>query len=189
MRIKLHSLSIIALASGLLAGCGRDPAPAAAPQAVVASPAPAPANPAPTAKPLPSNLASIAGTWEVDGVAPQPDGVQAYAEDDPRYLGRRITIAADALSWAKGPAGEASTDERCAGPAIQRDADAAHRSFVAQHRGQIDALGMAADATYEVACLDGGEWGPEGAMIADKDGRIAFVWYDSIILRFRRAGR
>jgi hypothetical protein len=182
MRTALTALALV------LAGCGQQPAgaPASSPSQA-ATPGPLRASPAIKKLPvLPTDVAAIAGTWRVDGVAPMPGGVQAFAADDPAYMHAQIRVTNSDIAWIAAPRPDANMRDRCTGPVIQRSDKAAHASFLASHRAQLTAFGMGDAVSYEVACLDGGEWGPEGAMVSDNKGRIAFVWYDGIMLRFVR---
>lgn len=143
------------------------------------------------------DFVELQGRWRVAGVAVLPSAAQAFVADDPAYLGRVMDVSRDLLRWAAGgrPAGAATLSDRCRAPATARLPPRAAAQAAREMRAPLAALGVdrpaSVDNGHEVACLDGGTWGPEaaGGSILFPVARdvMALTWYDGVILRLERA--
>jgi hypothetical protein len=115
---------------------------------------------------LPVAAASVSavGTWTVSKVRNDPSmDVTALVDDDPAYMGAKLTIAPDAIRWAKGRSNGEGTYDDCRRPAFVRTA-----------------------AGLEVLC-DGGDWGPPEAVLRPLSAdRMELEWYDGGVLTLSR---
>jgi hypothetical protein len=107
---------------------------------------------------------SAVGTWTVSQVRNDPSmQVTALVDDDPAYMGAKLTIAPDGIRWAKGASNGEGTYDDCRRP-----------GFV------LTAAGL------EVVC-DGGDWGPPEAVLRPLSrDRLELEWYDGGILTLSR---
>lgn len=143
-------------------------------------------------------IGELSGRWRVTGVAVVPGPVQAFLPNDPAYLGREVVIARESLRWRDAArAGGASLDDRCEGAATVRLPRRAATAAASANRAPLKALGIVAPVAvgngHEVACLQSGHWGPEAAggavLFAPSLQKIAFTWYDGVVLRLERVAR
>lgn len=137
------------------------------------------------------DIAEISGRWRVTGVALMDGPVQAFAPNDPAYMGRVLTITPKRLAWAAGAApGQATLTDTCADPATQRLPAAAAANTARRLSKPLGKLAVPAAHGHEIACLANGTWGPEAAggatLFAASLNRIAFTWYDGVVLRLDR---
>lgn len=132
------------------------------------------------------DFTTLAGRWEVKGVAVAGRGVQALATNDPAYMGQMLDIDADHLAWASAQAPTGATlSDRCDGPVTARQTGAAAGDYDAQFATQLAAFGIEKPDPHAVEC-DSGQWGPEPAggaiLFPAPGGRIAMSWYDGAML-------
>lgn len=136
------------------------------------------------------DIAELSGRWRVTGVALMDGPVQAFVPNDPAYMGRVLTITSKRLSWAATAPGQATLSDVCADPATQRLPAAAATNTARRLSKPLAALAVPPAHGHEIACLASGTWGPEAAggatLFAASLNRIAFTWYDGVVLRLDR---
>lgn len=142
------------------------------------------------------DIRELVGAWRVTGVSVLPARVQAFARNDPAYLGRTMLVTMQQLTWADSARpGAATLDDRCEGPATARLPRAGAGTIAATYRAALSELGVTQPATvnnpHEVACLQAGTWGPAaqgGALLFPiSTAAFALTWYDGVVLRLERA--
>lgn len=189
----------VVAAALVLVGCERPaaaPEPAAAPVGMATAGSAAAAAPvaasAPAAAPAAQGVlrvADIAGTWTVSAVHVLPARVQALVNDDPAYLGEKLTIDAEQMGWANPNKSAATLGDICQAPTLTLAGETFAAALAARGGEPPADLGEGADANaYAVGC-GVGEWGPqpEAAVLArTASGELVMSWYDGAILRLRR---
>lgn len=172
---------------------------AASSQAAAASDAPTtsavrtgPAAVAKTMDPAASTMDfdDMVGRWVVTGVAVPADGVQAFVDDDPAYMGRVMVIDAGRLSWDPAkPAGDATIEDRCERPATLPQTGEAAAGYSRRYAAELRHLRAGAATPHAVEC-DVGNWGPEaagGSVLFPVDAHnFAMTWYDEVVLKLTR---
>lgn len=186
---KLHGLATIGLGIALAAcdagGAGAQANPPRAPAATVRAADPVSAM---------IDFKAMSGRWTVTGVAVGAGPVQAFARNDPAYMGRSLTIAPTALAWEAAPDRGATVGDRCVGPVTERQAGAAAKTYAGRYQAALASLGITAakslGAAHAVECNEGG-WGPEaagGSILFPIDAdNFAMSWYDNVVLKLTRA--
>jgi hypothetical protein len=145
----------------------------------MASPAWSQTIPAPSA---PFAIEQIVGTWQVVGVQVAGGPIQALVNDDPTYMGRRLTISASRIAWAaKGSA----RGESCDTPSVQALGSSLDNAL-GDTPPQDMAAALRATPAYTVACQEK-DWGPSsGAVLAyPAEGELVLSWYDNAVLRLQ----
>ncbi|KPW15617.1 hypothetical protein ACKUFS_02770 [Pseudomonas cannabina] len=122
------------------------------------------------------------GNWRVAGVAVSDSGVQALEDNDPGFVGRRLSFNHDQLAWKTSAS---STDDVCKGPVFHK----LPAMTEAELEPQLHKLGMRKAERYGVECKSG-RWGPfdkeTPTFFLAKDGSLALSWYDGGLLKLVR---
>ncbi|AKF52680.1 hypothetical protein PsyrH_19720 [Pseudomonas syringae pv. syringae HS191] len=122
------------------------------------------------------------GSWHVAGVAVSDSGVQALGDDDPSFMGRRLSFNHDQLAWK---ASANSTEDVCKGPVFHKLPPISG----AELEPQLHKLGIEKAVRYSVECKSG-SWGPfdkeTPAFFLAQDGSLALSWYDGGLLKLVR---
>ncbi len=125
---------------------------------------------------------ALYGSWHVAGVAVSDSGVQALGDDDPSFMGRRLSFSHDQLAWK---ASTDSTEDVCKGPVFHE----LPAMTGAELEPQLHKLGIEKAVRYSVECKSG-SWGPfdkeTPAFFLAQDGALALSWYDGGLLKLVR---
>lgn len=121
----------------------------------------------------------FAGHWRVTGVAVSDDSVQALSDNDPSFMGKRLTVSSSRLAWDKPTV----THDSCVNPRFTRLGTPAP----AELRAQLRKLGLPRPTSFSIRCQSG-SWGPgDGGMIFRGAGGVfAMPWYDGGLLKLAR---
>jgi hypothetical protein len=116
------------------------------------------------AGPAAAETVSAVGSWTVTGVRNDPSmTITALVDDDPAYMGARLTVAANAITWAAGTSNGGGTFDDCAAPRF-----------------------AASGGAIAVTCA-GVPWGPPDAVLKPlAQNRLELTWYDGGILTLTR---
>lgn len=143
-----------------------------------------------------ANIDQFVGTWKITRVHVNPEGVQAFVENDKAIVGSIFSIAASEIKWTVKASAGFTSDDVCkqpsAGPlpAIVKKEEgsaltAALKPFAisASARGPIHRFG----------CVGGGTWGPgevgvTGLFIPIGTKQMVLKWYDGATLLAERSG-
>ncbi|WP_231993955.1 MULTISPECIES: hypothetical protein [Pseudomonas syringae group] len=125
---------------------------------------------------------ALYGSWHVAGVAVSDSGVQALEDNDPSFMGRRLSFNHDQLAW-KASAG--STEDVCKGPVFHKLPTISG----AELEPQLHKLGIEKAVPYGVECTSG-SWGPldkeSPVFFLAQNGSLALSWYDGGMLKLVR---
>ncbi|OCX18520.1 hypothetical protein [Pseudomonas graminis] len=125
---------------------------------------------------------ALYGSWHVAGVAVSDSGVQALEDNDPSFMGRRLSFNHDQLAWK---ASADSTEDVCNGPVFHK----LPAMSGAELKPQLHKLGIEKAVPYGVECKTG-SWGPldkeSPAFFLAQDGTLALSWYDGGLLKLIR---
>lgn len=107
---------------------------------------------------------SALGTWTVTGVRNDPSmQVTALVDDDPSYMGAKLSVSAGAITWNVDATNGQGTYDACAGPRF-----------------------AAAEGGLAVTC-EGSAWGPEPTILTPVSAdRLELGWWDGGILTLTR---
>lgn len=129
-----------------------------------------------------SGESALYGSWHVAGVAVSDLGVQAMVDDDPSFMGRRLSFDHDQLSWKVS---KDLNEDVCKGPVFHK----LPAMSGAETEPQLRKLGIGKAVRYSVECKSG-SWGPfdkeTPVFFLAQDGTLALSWYDGGLLRLER---
>lgn len=115
------------------------------------------------AAPAMAGEVSALGTWTVTAVETDPSmPVTGVGDDDPSYMGAKLTISRGAITWNTAATDGRGTYDACSSP-----------RFAPFARGVV------------VTC--GGEpWGPEATLVPASGNELRLPWFDGGILVLKR---
>lgn len=134
--------------------------------------------------------ASLHGDWSVVRQTVIGNGVQAYGDDDPELIGKRMRLTSDGAAW-DGTAPPLSG--RCADAYF--DSEAPRTTAASELAEPLRRAGASSAGLRDLRFLCMGEasdWGPaseELSLLLLGDGRLALRWFDSLLLVLERRAR
>jgi len=130
----------------------------------------------------------LAGSWRVVQVVVGPGDVQALTANDPAYMGVRLSILAEFLSWDKPGRRDLDLDDRCQQPVVSEKPISGDVVLQKYFGGPVRFPPSRTARSLSLSCNSTSQFGPERPMplLLLKDGRIALPWYDNGLLVLRR---
>jgi hypothetical protein len=136
------------------------------------------------------------GDWQVVGLWVSPDGVAAYAKNDPAVIGSKLRYSDAEVKWTKAASTQFTIDDVCKEPVAGIIEDKAENDKLwAEFSGAAAQFGIksgSASYAHDLLCSGGGKWGPgENApglgtkIFHAGESQLMMQWYDGVILHLK----
>lgn len=135
----------------------------------------------------------FAGKWKITRVHVNPEGVQAFVEDDKAIIGSIFSITPGEIKWVVKASAAFTADDVCKQPAAGPLPESVEKAQGGALTAALARFGVSASARgtiHRFACTGGGTWGP-GNGGADESGglfipvgttQMLLKWYDGATL-------
>jgi hypothetical protein len=152
------------------------------------------ANPDQCADPV-ANVDSFIGNWKITRVHVNPEGVQAFVENDKAIVGSIFSIAASEIKWTGKASDKFTADDVCKQPSAGPLPDIVEKEDGGALTAALKPFAISPSARgpiHRFGCVGGGTWGPGesgAAALFIPVGTKAMVlkWYDGATLLAERA--
>ncbi len=152
------------------------------------------ANPEKCADPA-ANIDPFIGNWKITRVHVNPDGVQAFTENDKAIVGSIFTIAASEIKWTTKASAGFTSDDVCKQPSAGPLSPIVEKEEGGALTAALKPFAIAASARgpiHRFGCVGGGTWGPGDAgaaalFIPVGTKQMVLKWYDGATLLAERA--
>lgn len=136
------------------------------------------------------------GNWKITRVHVNPEGVQAFAENDKAIIGSIFTIATSEIKWTTKVSAGFTSDDVCKQPSaaplpsiVEKDEGGALTAALNPFAISTSARGP----IHSFGCVGGGTWGPGEAgaatlFIPVGAKQMVLKWYDGATLLAERQG-
>jgi hypothetical protein len=137
----------------------------------------------------------FAGNWKISRVHVNPEGVQAFTEDDKAIVGSIFNIAASEIKWTTKASADFTSDDVCKQPSAGPLPPIVEKEEGGDLTAALKPFGISAStrgSLHRFGCVGGGTWGPGesgAAALFIPVGTKAMVlkWYDGATLLAERA--
>jgi hypothetical protein len=135
------------------------------------------------------------GNWKITRVHVNPDGVQAFVEDDKAIVGSIFTIAASEIKWTNKASAGFTSDDVCKQPSAGPLPDIVEKEEGGALTAALKPFAISSTARgpiHRFGCVGGGTWGPGDAgaaalFIPVGTKAMVLTWYDGATLLAERA--
>jgi hypothetical protein len=152
------------------------------------------ANPEQCADPVASVDAFI-GNWKITRVHVNPEGVQAFVENDKAIVGSIFTISSSEIKWTSKASAGFTSDDVCKQPSAGPLPDIVEKEEGGALTAALKPFVISSTARgpiHRFGCVSGGTWGPGDAgaaalFIPVGTKAMVLTWYDGATLLAERA--
>jgi hypothetical protein len=139
-----------------------------------------------------ANVDAFIGNWKITRVHVNPQGVQAFTENDKAIVGSIFTITASEIKWTTKASAGFTSDDVCKQPSVALPSPEAEKQANAALSAALKRFAIDGVARLRFGCIGGGTWGPGEAsagavFIPINTNQIVFKWYDGATLLAERA--
>ena len=143
-----------------------------------------------------ANIDQFAGTWKITRVHVNPEGVQAFVENDPAIVGSIFSIAASEIKWTVKASAGFTSDDVCKQPSAGPLPESVEKEEGNALTAALQPFAIS-DSTrgpiHRFGCVGGGTWGPgnagaTGLFIPVGTKQMVLKWYDGATLLAERSG-
>ncbi len=143
------------------------------------------------------DAAQFIGNWKIMRVHVNPEGVQAFAENDKAIVGSIFSISASEIKWTSKASAGFTSDDVCKQPSAAPLLSIVEKEEGGALTAALTPFAISASARgpiHRFACIGGGTWGPGEAGAAALffpvgATQMVLKWYDGATLLAERQGQ
>lgn len=143
------------------------------------------------------DAAQFIGNWKITRVHVNPEGVQAFTENDKAIVGSIFSISASEIKWTTKVSAGFTSDDVCKQPSAAPMPSIAEKDEGGALTAALKPFAISASARgpiHRFACIGGGAWGPGEAgaatlFIPVGVTQMVLKWYDGATLLAERQGQ
>jgi hypothetical protein len=141
-----------------------------------------------------ANIDQFVGNWKITRVHVNPEGVQAFVENDKAIIGSIFSIAASEIKWTTKASANFTSDDVCKQPSAGPLPTIVEKEEGGALTAALKPFAISATARgplHRFSCVGGGTWGPGEAgaaalFIPVGANQMVLKWYDGATLLAER---